>query len=99
MSDYLGVAKRKNGHKMDCRCHICENIKKKHERGGYEEDRHKKMLKLKGVPTKQNGHKHDCSCLFCKNMKNKHTRKAIKTKNPKKNKKSRKTKRRKIIKK
>ena len=42
MTDYLGGAKRKNGHRMNCDCHICENIKKKHERGGYEEDREKK---------------------------------------------------------
>ena len=23
----IGGAKRKNGHKLDCICHICENIK------------------------------------------------------------------------
>tara|TARA_B110000285_G_scaffold193034_1_gene221815 strand:- start:1404 stop:1826 length:423 start_codon:yes stop_codon:yes gene_type:complete len=77
MTDYLGGAKRKNGHRMNCDCHICENIKKKHERGGYEEDREKKKLKLKGGPKKKNGHKPDCDCPICKNMKNKH---GIKTK-------------------
>ena len=78
MTDYLGGAKRKNGHRMNCDCHICENIKKKHERGGYEEDRQKKMLKLKGGPKKKNGHKPDCDCPICKNMKNKHGRKTQK---------------------
>ena len=78
MTDYLGGAKRKNGHRMNCDCHICENIKKKHERGGYEEDREKKMLKLKGGPKKKNGHKPDCDCPICKNMKNKHRRKTKK---------------------
>jgi len=78
MTDYLGGAKRKNGHRMNCDCHICENIKKKHERGGYEEDRQKKILKLKGGPEKKNGHKPDCYCPICKNMKNKHGRKTKK---------------------
>ena len=26
--------KRKNGHKMDCECHICQNMKNKAKRGG-----------------------------------------------------------------
>ena len=78
MTDYLGGAKRKNGHRMNCDCHICENIKKKHERGGYEEDREKGMLKLKGGSKKKNGHKPDCDCPICKNMKNKHSRKTQK---------------------
>ena len=30
--------KRKNGHKSNCSCHICENMTKKATRGGYEED-------------------------------------------------------------
>ncbi len=34
----LGGAKRKNGHKANCTCHICENMKKKAQRGGYEEE-------------------------------------------------------------
>ncbi len=29
MSDKLGGAKRKNGHKMNCTCHICETMMKK----------------------------------------------------------------------
>ena len=34
----LGVAKRKNGHKSNCTCHICENMKNKAKKGGYEEE-------------------------------------------------------------
>jgi hypothetical protein len=42
--DKLGGAKRKNGHKSNCNCHICENMMKKAKRGGYEEDAEKEML-------------------------------------------------------
>ena len=34
----IGGAKRKNGHKLDCTCHICENIRNKAKRGGYEKE-------------------------------------------------------------
>jgi hypothetical protein len=34
----LKGGKRKNGHKLDCSCHICENMKAKAKRGGYKED-------------------------------------------------------------
>ena len=66
----LGGAKRKNGHKADCSCHICENMKNKAKRGGYEEDAEKNKLKLMGGSKKKNGHKPNCSCPICKNMKN-----------------------------
>ena len=66
----LGGAKRKNGHKANCSCHICENMKNKAKRGGYEEDDEKIQLKLMGGSKKKNGHKPDCSCPICKNMKN-----------------------------
>jgi len=66
----LGGAKRKNGHKSDCSCHICENMMKKSKRGGYEEDAEKEMLKKMGGSKKKNGHKPTCSCPICKNMKN-----------------------------
>jgi hypothetical protein len=66
----LGGAKRKNGHKANCSCHICENMKNKAKRGGYEEDDKKIQLKLMGGSKKKNGHKPDCSCPICKNMKN-----------------------------
>jgi hypothetical protein len=66
----LGGAKRKNGHKANCSCHICENMKNKAKRGGYEEDAEKEKLKLMGGSKKKNGHKPNCACPICKNMKN-----------------------------
>jgi hypothetical protein len=66
----LGGAKRKNGHKPDCECHICENIKNKVKRGGYKIDAEKAKLKRMGGSKKKNGHKPDCGCPICKNMKN-----------------------------
>jgi rubredoxin len=66
----LGGAKRKNGHKANCSCHICENMKNKAKRGGYQEDAEKEQLKLSGGSKKKNGHKPNCACPICKNMKN-----------------------------
>jgi hypothetical protein len=66
---HIGGAKRKNGHKLNCICHICENIKNKANRGGYEEDIKKNQLKRMGGSKKKNGHKPDCNCPICKNMK------------------------------
>ena len=71
----LGGAKRKNGHKSTCSCHICENIKNKAKRGGYQEDLEKEKLKRMGGSKKKNGHKPDCECPICKNMKNAKTMK------------------------
>ena len=67
----LGGARRKNGHKATCSCHICENMKNKAKRGGYEEDIEKENLKKMGGSKKKNGHKPNCACPICKNMKNK----------------------------
>ena len=66
----LGGAKRKNGHKMNCDCHICENMKNKAKRGGYEEDAEKEAIKQMGGSKKKNGHKPNCGCPICKNMHN-----------------------------
>jgi hypothetical protein len=66
----LGGARRKNGHKSNCTCHICENMKNKAKRGGYQEDMEKEQLKKMGGSKKKNGHKPDCGCPICKNMKN-----------------------------
>jgi len=66
----LGGAKRKNGHKMNCDCHICENMKNKAKRGGYEKDEQKKILNMMGGSKKKNGHRPDCTCPICKNMRN-----------------------------
>lgn len=66
----LGGAKRKNGHKLDCTCHICENMKNKAKRGGYEEEVKIEEEKMMGGSKKKNGHRKDCKCPICKNMKN-----------------------------
>ena len=66
----LGGAKRKNGHKMNCDCHICENMKNKAKRGGYAKDVENEELKQMGGSKKKNGHKPDCGCPICKNMSN-----------------------------
>ena len=73
----LGGAKRKNGHKMNCECHICQNMKNKAKRGGYKDDAEKEKLKMMGGSKKKNGHKPDCNCPICKNMRN--AKKTMKT--------------------
>jgi hypothetical protein len=65
----LGGARRKNGHKHNCSCHICDNMRSKAKRGGYEEDMEKAELKKNGGSKKKNGHKPHCKCPICKNMK------------------------------
>jgi hypothetical protein len=66
----LGAARRKNGHKMDCGCHICENMRAKAKVGGYKEDVKRAREKAKGWSRKKNGHKNDCNCPICRNMRN-----------------------------
>jgi len=66
----LGGAKRKNGHKSNCTCHICENMKNKAKRGGYQEEMQKEAEYISGGSKKKNGHRRDCKCPICKNMKN-----------------------------
>lgn len=62
--------KRKNGHKSNCSCHICENMKNKAKRGGYEEEVEKEKEYMMGGSKKKNGHRKACKCPICKNMKN-----------------------------
>lgn len=62
--------KRKNGHKFECTCHICENMKNKAKRGGYEEEMEKEKEKMMGGSKKKNGHRKACRCPICKNMSN-----------------------------
>jgi len=66
----LGGAKRKNGHKSNCSCHICENMKNKAKRGGYVEEMEREEEYISGGSKKKNGHRKDCKCPICKNMKN-----------------------------
>ena len=40
--------KRKNGHKNDCTCHICQNMMKKAERGEYTKEDKMKQFRKKG---------------------------------------------------
>ena len=69
-AEMMGGAKRKNGHKSTCSCHICENMKNKAKRGGYRADAQKAALKKSGGSRKKNGHSPTCGCPICKNMKN-----------------------------
>jgi hypothetical protein len=77
----IGGAKRKNGHKLDCKCHICENIRNKAKRGGYQEEAELEMEKMKGGTRKKNGHRMNCKCPICINMRNAKTKKNKKIKN------------------
>ena len=43
----LKGGKRKNGHSLDCECHICENMINKAKRNGYTKDAKKKELQKK----------------------------------------------------
>ena len=80
----LTGGKRKNGHKMDCNCHICENMKAKAKRNGYTEDIEREKERKTGQQ-KINGHKKDCGCPICKNMKNARGIKNVSKKNNSKN--------------
>jgi len=62
--------KRKNGHKYDCECHICQNMKNKAKRGGYQEEQEKAEEQKMGGSKKKNGHRANCKCPICKNMLN-----------------------------
>ena len=62
--------KKKNGHKPDCECHICQNMKNKAERGGYQEEQEKAEEQKMGGSKKKNGHRANCKCPICKNMLN-----------------------------
>jgi len=71
-ADKVVGGKRKNGHKMNCGCHICKNMEAKAERNGYQEDIEREKERKNGYQ-KKNGHKSNCRCPICKNMKNKNT--------------------------
>ena len=40
--------KKKNGHSDDCKCHICQNMMKKAERGQYTKENKMKQFRKKG---------------------------------------------------
>ena len=54
--------KKKNGHKMNCGCPICVNMK--HAKHGGSSC----AIKTGGKKRKGNGHKSNCGCPICKNM-------------------------------
>lgn len=63
----IGGVKKKNGHKLECNCPICVNIK--HAKGGagfdvidYE------PIKKGGKKSKTNCNKSNCKCLNCKRI-------------------------------
>ena len=66
----LEGGRKKNGHKSNCACHICENMRNKAKRGGYKEDLEKEKIKQMGGSKKKNGHKPNCKCPICRNMMN-----------------------------
>jgi hypothetical protein len=76
--------KKKNGHKSNCSCHICENMKNKAKRGGYVEEIEKEKENMMGGSKKKNGHRKACKCPICKNMKNSKKRGGAKYKRTKK---------------
>ena len=59
----LGGRKKKNGHKANCGCPICKNMKKT-KRGGEEPE-----IEFNMGGKKKNGHKANCGCPICINMK------------------------------
>jgi rubredoxin len=65
-----GGIRKKNGHKDNCKCPICVNMK--HARGGagYDvEDDDENSSSIQEGGKKSNGHKANCKCPICKNMK------------------------------
>ena len=70
-----GGVRKSNGHKEDCKCPICINIKHAKGGAGYDVDDNENNdietvspAKNSGAK-KSNGHKANCGCPICKNMK------------------------------
>lgn len=68
----LEGGRKKNGHKINCSCQICNNMRNKAKRKGYTAD---KLKKMEGASKKPNGHRADCMCPICKNMMKKYRKK------------------------
>ena len=58
-----GRHRKKNGHKSNCGCPICKNMKKT-KRGGEDPE-----IEFNMGGKKKNGHKSNCGCPICVNMK------------------------------
>ena len=67
-----GGIKKKNGHKDNCECPICVNIKHAKGGAGYDVDNTETSTVTQTAGKKKsNGHKANCGCPICQNMKNK----------------------------
>ena len=76
LNTQTGGVKKSNGHKMDCKCPICINIK--HAKGGAGYDVDDNDDSQVNAKKKSNGHKANCGCPICKNM-NKKSVKGVKS--------------------
>jgi hypothetical protein len=62
--------RKKNGHKANCKCPICVNMKHAKGGAGYDvEDYDNDTSEIQEGGKKSNGHKANCMCPICKNMK------------------------------
>ena len=65
-----GGIKKKNGHKDNCECPICVNIKHAKGGAGYDVDNTETSTVTQTAGKKKsNGHKANCGCPICRNMK------------------------------
>jgi hypothetical protein len=65
-----GGIRKKNGHKDNCKCPICVNMKHAKGGAGYDvEQDDEESSSMQEGGKKSNGHKANCKCPICKNMK------------------------------
>ena len=64
-----GGIKKKNGHKANCKCPICVNMKHAKGGAGYDVEGDDDSSTMQEGGKKSNGHKANCKCPICKNMK------------------------------
>ena len=64
-----GGIRKKNGHKANCKCPICVNMKHAKGGAGYDFEDSDDTPSIQEGGKKSNGHKANCTCPICKNMK------------------------------
>jgi len=64
-----GGIRKKNGHKANCKCPICVNMKHAKGGAGYDVEDYDNTSSMQEGGKKSNGHKANCKCPICKNMK------------------------------
>jgi rubredoxin len=64
-----GGIRKKNGHKANCNCPICVNMKHAKGGAGYDVENYDNTSTMQEGGKKSNGHKANCACPICKNMK------------------------------